>query len=132
MIFYLPLLANKNYNNMKKFFIAVCTLFMCANLMITAHGMLGNLTFQCEMIKPTKGIKGCPKAPVRYPSASINGHTLYINGGDGCVMQLLYGDDIVYSTVITDGVVELPKELTGNYKLQVIRGDYYFWAEIEL
>lgn len=117
---------------MKKCIIAVCTLFMCANLMVTAHGILGNLTFQCEMIKPTKGIKGCPKAPVRCPSASINGHTLYINGCDGCVMQLLDGDDIVYSAVIADGVVELPEELTGNYELQVIRGDYCFWAEIEL
>lgn len=73
-----------------------------------------------------------PKAPVRCPSASINGHTLYINGCDSCIMQLLEGDEIVYSAVITNGVVELPEELTGNYELQVIRGNYCFWAEIEL
>lgn len=73
-----------------------------------------------------------PKAPVRCPSASINGHTLYINGCDGCIMQLLEGDDIVYSAVITDGIVELPEELTGIYELQIIRGNYCFWAEIEL
>ena len=90
---------------MKKFFIAVCTLLMCANLMVTAHGIFGNLTFQCEMIKPTKGIKGFPKAPVRCPSASINEHTLYIEGCDGCIMQLLDGDDIVYSAVDRKSVV---------------------------
>lgn len=86
----------------------------------------------CSIKDPIgKGLHN-PKVPVRCPSASINEHTLYIEGCDGCIMQLLDGDDIVYSAVIADGVVELPEELTGIYELQIIRGDYCFWAEIEL
>lgn len=117
---------------MKKCIITVCAFMMCFNLMIAANDVLSHLDFQCEMIKAYKGMKKFPKAPVRCPYAFINGHTLNIEGCDGCVIQLLCGDDIVYSTVITDGIVELPEDLSGVYRLQILRGDYCFWAEIEL
>lgn len=117
---------------MKKYIITVCTLLMCFYSIITAHGMYDTLNFQCEMIRPSKGQKGSPKAPIKCPSASIEGHTLYINDCDGCMLQLLGENGIVYSTIIVDGIAELPEDLTGIYELQIIRGNYCFWTEVEL
>jgi len=73
-----------------------------------------------------------PRTPVKRPTASISNHTLYIQGCNGCILQLISDNDIVYTTVISGGTVELPEEFTGTFRIEIIRGDYCFWAEIEL
>ena len=117
---------------MKKRIFTICALIMCFGLMVAANGMKTYLDFECEMIKTKKFLEKFPKAPVRCPSAYISGHTLYISGCDGCVVQLLCGDDIIYSAVVESGVVVLPEELSGVFRLQMLKGIYCFWAEIEL
>lgn len=72
------------------------------------------------------------RAPIRVPDAALDGHTLYIESCEGCLLQLVKDNEEVYSTEITSGTVELPEMLAGNYELRIIRGNVCFWAEIEL
>lgn len=115
----------------RNFILVLCTCY-CISSMCNTLGQPLGIDFNVSIIR--EGIKGHPKprTPIKCPSASIEGHTLYINDCDGCMLQLLGENGIVYSTIIVDSIAELPEDLTGIYELQVIRGNYCFWAEVEL
>jgi hypothetical protein len=88
--------------------------------------------------RPLNGIPH--KSPINPPSASLDGHTFYINGEhSGYTLYLIdnSGDepDVVYQVVIPAGVnaVVLPATLSGTYELQLHNGGaFYFYAEIIL
>lgn len=106
---------------------------MCLSITVMAVSIETlDLDFQCELIRQKPAHHGFPRTPVKSPSASLNDHTLYIEGATGCTLQLLQDGEIVYSTVILSETVVLPEELSGTFELQIIRGNYCFWTEIEL
>ena len=76
------------------------------------------------------------KAPVRVPSVSIDGSTIYfITPCDGCLLRIVDEfDNVVYSTVIPVGATSLvfPAYLSGSYELQIVTGIYYFYGDITL
>lgn len=114
---------------MKKFIILFC--FLC--IYNTENFATTESEIDFEIYYDEKdGVKGNPRSPVKTPDASLDDHTLYIYACEGCVLQLVQNDEVVYSTIITSDIVELPESLSGTYELQIIRGNYCFWADIEL
>lgn len=115
---------------MKKLFLAVCMLCVSAYIMPTtayAENLTFGVYFDEADAQPDKS-----RVPVKRPTASITEHTLYINDCNSCVLQLVQDNEVVYSIVITSDTAELPESLTGNYELQIVRGNVCFWTEIEL
>ena len=94
------------------------------------------IPFQFGKIKPSKPIKPFPKSPVVAPTVYIDGNVLtFETPCDGCPLQLVDEDgDVVYTTVIPEDTttLTLPADLEGTFELQIIRGDWMFYGEIEL
>ena len=79
--------------------------------------------------------KGLPdrKSLVLIPEVTLDGHTLhFITPCTGLTLQLVQDDEVCYETVITSDYLEIPAGITGMYELQILRGDYIFFAEVEL
>ena len=77
-----------------------------------------------------------PKSPILIPHVAIDGHTLYFfTPCDGCELQLLDEEgNVVYNVIIPGGsaTLALPSYLSGNYEIQIIRGNYLFWGYINI
>ena len=74
-----------------------------------------------------------PKSPILIPEVTMDGRTLhFITPCTGLTLQLVQDDEVCYETVITSDYLEIPSGITGVYELQILRGDYVFFAEIEL
>lgn len=88
------------------------------------------------IIDPTNDNDGPHKGPVQVPEVSLDDHTLYFfTPCDGCTLNLVdENDDVVYTLVIPGGTTSLalPSDLSGEYELQIIRGNYCFWGTITL
>ena len=73
------------------------------------------------------------KTPIRIPEVTKDGHTFhFITPCTGLTLQLVQGDEVCYETVITSDSLEIPSDFAGVYELQILRGNYVFFAEIEL
>ena len=85
---------------------------------------------------PTSSGNPHPRSPVLVPTASLDGHTFYINGGHAdFVVQLLDEDDnVAYQTVMPSdvGSIVLPSTLSGTYQIQLLWGDWMFYGWINL
>lgn len=85
---------------------------------------------------PNYGDEGQHKSPILVPEISIEDYTIYFNTPcDGCTLRLLdANDNVVYSTVIPTGTTSLvlPSSLSGEYKIQIIQGNIYFYGYINL
>lgn len=116
----------------KRMLVSIVTL-LCLQIRSYAVEQTSNIDFNTVCIDYTKdhGLSH-PKTPVKRPKAYISDYTLYIKGCNGCTLQLIGDNDIVYTTVISNDTVELPEEFTGTFRIEIIRGNYCFWAEIEL
>lgn len=94
------------------------------------------IPFQTGKIDPTKPWPGNPKSPVLAPTVYIDGNVLTFDTPcDGCVLQLVYEDDeVVYTIVIPAGTTSLvlPSTLSGTFELQIIDGEWMFYADINL
>lgn len=77
-----------------------------------------------------------PKSPVLAPTVYIDGNVLTFDTPcDGCVLQLVdEDDDVVYTTIIPAGTttLALPSDLEGTFELQIIDGEWMFYADIQL
>ena len=90
-----------------------------------------NVTFTVRNINQSD--KGFPdtKSPILIPEVTMDGHTLhFITPCTGLTLQLVQDDEVCYETVITSDYLEIPSSITGVYELQILRGDYVFFAEI--
>ena len=94
------------------------------------------IPFQAGRIKPTKPFPGNPKSPVLAPTVYLDGNVLtFETPCDGCTLQLVdEDDDVVYTIVIPAGTTSLilPSYLEGTFELQIIDGDWLFYADIHL
>ncbi len=121
---------------MKKLLTLLCILALPA-LMNAVSPHLGlPIPFQSGRIRPTKPGTPNPKSPVLAPTVYIDGNVLtFETPCDGCVLQLVdEDDDVVYTTIIPAGTTTLvlPATLEGTFELQIIDGEWMFYADIEL
>lgn len=101
---------------------------------------LDPIRFQVGIYDPTLSHGELPRCPITPPSASLDGHTLYIEGEHPAYMLYLVDftdeePDVVYQVYVPTnvGIVYLPTTLTGIYELELYDGGaYYFYSEIEL
>lgn len=87
-----------------------------------------------EIIDPTVEGEPIEKGPMLVPSVSLEGYTLsFITPCNGCTLRLLdENDNVVYTTVISSSTLVLPSTLSGEYKIEIISGNYLFWGYIYL
>jgi len=75
-----------------------------------------------------------PKAPIRMPKVYKQGCKLsFLTSCNGCNLQLVNEEDeIEYSIIIPSNTntVELPSYLSGEYRIEIIRGRFIFWGII--
>lgn len=120
---------------MKKFLILLCILAMPA-FMNAGNAPGDPIPFQTGKIDPTKPGNPNHKSPVLAPTVYIEGNVLTFGTScDGCLLQLVdEGDDVVYSIIIPAGTTTLvlPATLSGTFELQIIDGEWLFYADIEL
>lgn len=120
---------------MKKLFLI---LFMAVSLptCLSVNAEEVEISLSCE-IRDNSGIKDKPaRGPVAIPSVSIDGNTLYINSSHpDCTVQLVDEDDeVVYDVFVAENVstVQLPAVYSGEYRLNILWGNWCFWGYIEL
>ena len=80
-----------------------------------------------------------PKAPMRAPEVYLDDHTLSFSYNNGYTLELIdpsMGDEgtVVYTAAIPEDVLtwQLPADLTGDYTLRLVYGNWAFVGEIEL
>ena len=83
---------------------------------------------------PTLSQTNPQKGPVLVPEVNLDDYTLTFDASClGCELRLLDEDGVlVYSTTITSSTLVLPSYLSGNYELQIIRGNFCFYGDISL
>ena len=70
------------------------------------------------------------------PELEIDDYTLFfMTPCDSCVLRLLDEDGaVVYTTIVPNNAssLVLPSCLSGEYEIQIIQGNIYFWGYVEL
>ena len=91
-----------------------------------------------EVIKIGHITGGGQRGPINPPSASIDGYTFYINSSHpDYVLQLVDANDgetVLFETFVPEGVnsVVLPSTFEGEYRIQLIWGNWCFWGYVTL
>lgn len=119
----------------KKYFIlllAAMALLPSFSVQVQADPVDLNLGY----VDPEIGKSGQQRSPIAIPEVDIDDYTLsFITPCDGCTLQLVDEDGfIVYTTVIPNGTTNLvlPSYLSGDYEIQIVRGNFYFYGYINL
>ena len=80
-----------------------------------------------------------PKVPMHTPEVYLEEYTLSFSYNNGYTLELVdasMGDEgtIVYTAVIPEDVLtwQLPTDITGDYIIRLIHGNWTFVGEIEL
>lgn len=80
-----------------------------------------------------------PKAPMHGPEVYLEDNTLSFSYNNGYTLELIdtsMGDEgtVVYTAAIPEDVLtwQLPADLTGDYTLRLVYGNWAFVGEIEL
>lgn len=131
--------TNKTFYNMKTKVLSSIFAICCMAFTATSFAQVGNtepIPLQITGVDPTIGQDKPHKGPIQVPEISLDDHTLYFfTPCDGCVLNLVdENDDVAYTLVIPAGTTSLvlPSNLSGEYELQIIRGNYCFWGMITL
>ena len=121
---------------MKKFLTLLCIFAMPAFMNAQLPHQSRPIPFIKGYVNPTKPWPGHPKSPVVEPTVYIDGNVLtFETPCDGCVLQLVDEDDeVVYTIIIPVGTTTLvlPSYISGTFELQIIDGEWMFYADIEL
>ena len=121
--------------------VAIACMAFSAPTSAFADGDPEQVDLEVSIWDPTTQNGGIHKAPprpsaVHIPIVFLDGFTLYFDEPcSGCTLQLVDEDEeIVYAVALPNGTTEweLPELVSGEYKLQIIRGRYCFWGWIEL
>ena len=120
----------------KRFLIISCLAAVLSITSVNVYADPEGVDLQVGYIDPNNGDDGQPKTPILIPEVSLDDHTLFFDTPcDGCTLRLVdANNNVVYSTVIPTGTTSLvlPSSLSGEYKLQIIQGNIYFWGYIIL
>ena len=85
-------------------------------------------------VDPTKPEHDGNRGGIEIPQLEIEGYTLFlITPCDGSVLRLLDEDEtVVYTIVVPNSATSLvlPSYLSGEYEIQIIQGEVYFWGSV--
>ena len=121
---------------MKRILLLLCILVVSS--MSNANGQSGwsSLELQVKREDPSEGSKPYGRSPIAIPTIYINGNVLQFDTPcDGCTLQLVNEEgEVEYSVVIPDGTetLTLSSDLSGEYELRIIRGQFCFWGYVDL
>ena len=124
-----------------KFILLSASFLLCVSSVGANYAQRLNLTSGEEDVvlktKKNKGdldpADGNQKSIICIPSATIDGRTIHlVTPCMGLTFRLVQEDEVCYETEITSDVIEIPQNYVGTYELQILRGDYIFYADIEL
>ena len=92
------------------------------------------LQLQVRYDNPVQDKPIIPKSPVHVPDVYQEGHTLTFDEScDECTLRIVNDEDEVeFTTIIMSNTVVLLSTLQGEYEIQIIRGNYCFYGDIEL
>ena len=117
---------------MKRIILGLALILASSFSGVMAQEVGDEIDLEVGIVDPTGGHEPFEKGPVLVPSVSLDGHTLYFaTSCDGCTLRLLDENDVVvYSTIIPTGTTSLvlPSYLSGEYEIQIIRGNICFWG----
>ena len=126
---------------MKKFLLALVSVLLLSSFMVP-DGDDGNGTIIPLTVQKigNKNLGNGPQGvPIFVPSASLDGHTFYINSShpDYLLQLVSIVDDeevVVYETLMPAGInsVVLPASYTGEYVIKLVWGNWCFWGYINL
>ena len=109
---------------------------LCSMSAIAYAGGPEDVTLTVGIIRDGTMGNDNPRSPIEPPSASIDGHTFYINEvHPDYVFQLVDVDDeenVIYEVPMASGVnsIVIPSAYAGNYRVQLIWGYWCFWGYI--
>ena len=124
-----------------KFILLSASILLCVSSVGANYAQQINLTSGEEDVvlktKKNKGdldpADGNQKSIICIPSVTIDGRTIhFVTPCVGLTFRLVQEDEVCYETEITSDVIEIPQNYVGAYELQILRGDYIFYADIEL
>ena len=124
-----------------KFILLSASFLLCVSSVGANYAQRLNLTSGEEDVvlktKKNKGdldpADGNQKSIICIPSVTIDGRTIhFVTPCVGLTFRLVQEDEVCYETEITSDVIEIPQNYVGSYELQILRGDYIFYADIEL
>lgn len=114
------------------FFVLTLALLPLSNVTVMAIPINFNVGYE----NPQNPLDDDKRSLTLVPEVGIEDYTLtFYTPCDGCVLRLLDENDIVvYSTIIPIGTTELvlPSYLSGDYKIQIVQGNLYFWGYVNL
>ncbi len=120
---------------MKKVILSLVLLFLASFSQASIQSVWSQLYLQVRYDDPTKYDEPIRRGPVAIPSIYIDGYTLQFETPcDGCTLQLVNEDgDVEYTIVIPEDTtsITLPSYLSGEYELQIIRGQFCFYGYVE-
>lgn len=124
---------------MKKLFLSLCLTLAALNT-FASDSIDNRIPLVLDgPISYTDPEPGYSRAPIRVPSVSLEGYTLYF--WDSCAFTVYIKEEyencdeqIVYTTYVPadETYIILPSELCGTYLIEVVRGEQSFIGEIEL
>lgn len=121
---------------MKKVIFSFVLLFLASFSQARVLSMWSQLYLQVRFDDPTVQEVPIGRSPIVIPSLSLEGYNLLFNTPcDGCTLRIVNEDgDLEYSIVIpaNTATLTLPSYLSGEYELQIIRGQFCFYGYIEL
>lgn len=113
-------------------FVLLLALLPLSNLCVMAQP----IGFGVGYVDPQNPMDDDKRSPILIPNVDIDGYTLtFYTPCNGCVLRLIDENDVVvYSTVIPTGATSLvlPSYLSGDYEIQIVRGNFYFYGYISL
>ena len=122
---------------MKKFFLLSVMLMLTIATTIADPGNGGgSLPLVIKTTNPEGEHQPFPKSPILVPVVYLDGHVLSFDDSlEGCTIQLLdESENVVFADSIGENEtsVTFPSTLTGEYRLEIVRGSITFYCYIEL
>lgn len=93
------------------------------------------ICLKCEKIDKRPILTDKGKAPMRIPVIYQDGHTISFQPHHPeYIINIVQDGEAVFTSVVpTDATqYDLPDYISGECVIQLLTGDYCFWAEIEL
>ena len=120
----------------KSFILILCLTAVLSLTSVNVFAYPVGIELQVGYDDPIDGDEGQQRGPVLIPEISLDGYSIIFDTPcDGCTLRLVdANDNVVCSTIIPTGTTSmvLPSSLSGEYKINIIQGNIYFWGYITL